>query len=622
MRHSLWAAALAAVFVPCGARAADLEEINRAINTGTRALRALQKPDGSWVYLNANSTPGSTALAGLALLECGAAKDDPAVVAAARYVRAASVGLRYTYSVSLAILFLDRLGDPADEALLESLSARLVAGQHETGNWSYNCPEPVLQEQRRLGELVARRLPDTSRPAPTKPGDAARSFQQRVQLLNRGAPGADGPILSRPDNSNSQFALLALWVSRRHGFPVDDALRSSDRHFRRTRTLEGGWWYGDVVGAARASTGTMTCAGLLGLAVGYGVLAERPKGKDKDKAVRDLSDDPTLQAGLRYLATAVGTPPEKRADVRGPKGRHPGAGPGAVSSVMGKSYYFLWSLERVAVALNMETIGNKDWYSWGADVLVTGQNADGTWSGSYQEGGVDTCFALLFLKKANFVKDLSKLIGRVRDPGERVLRVNAGDALTRPKDGGEARVAPEPAEEPAPARVATRPKAPPLGDAPGDKLAAALVAMAAEQQGAEIERLRDQKGAEHTEALAAAIPLLAPESRRKARSALAEREARMKLETIGRDLHDENAEIRAAAASACALKETKNKEARQFVPQLIELLTDREPVVSRAAHAALRELSGVDFGPGATAGEADRKKAVEQWQAWWKKQPH
>jgi hypothetical protein len=613
MRLSLWATALVAALLPCEARAADKEEVKQAIDTGVRALRALQKSDGSWGIANPTTTPGSTALAGLTLLECGAGKDDPAVVTAAKYVRTASVSLRFTYSVALAILFLDRLGDPADEALLESLAARLVAGQHETGNWAYYCPEPVLQEQRRLGELVARR-PDAGRPAPAKSGDESRSFQQRVLLMNRGG-GALGPMSSRPDNSNTQFAVLALWVSRRHGLPVDDALRSSERHFRKTRNPDGGWWYGDQIGVVRASTATMSCAGLLGLAVGYGVLADRPKGKDKDKPIRDLSDDPILQAGLTYLATAVGTPPEKRSDVRGRRVRRkPGAVPGAVPSDPGKSYYFLWSLERVAVALNLETIGNKDWYNWGAEIVVASQNADGTWSGNYQEGGVDTCFALLFLKKSNLASDLSKLTGRVRDPGERVLRVSegGGNALSvGPKDGGEARVAPQ--------AKASEAKAPALGDSPGDKLALALALMPADRQAAEIERLRDQKGAVHTEALAAAIPLLAPEPRRKARSALAEREARMKLETIGRDLHDENAEIRAAAATACVLKD---KEARQFVPQLIELLTDRETVVSRAAHASLRELSGVDFGPGAAAGEADRKKAVEQWRAWWTKQPH
>ena len=31
----------------------------------------------------------------------------------------------------------------------------------------------------------------------------------------------------RPDGSNTQFAMLALWVARRHGMPVDEAYRCS-----------------------------------------------------------------------------------------------------------------------------------------------------------------------------------------------------------------------------------------------------------------------------------------------------------------------------------------------------------------------------------------------------------
>ena len=72
-------------------------------------------------------------------------------------------------------------------------------------------------------------------------------------------------------------------------------------------------------------------------------------------------------------------------------------------------YYYLWSLERVAVALNLDTIGNKDWYAWGSGLLLSNQEEDGTWQGDYGTGGVDTCFALLFLKRANLAMDLTAL---------------------------------------------------------------------------------------------------------------------------------------------------------------------------------------------------------------------
>lgn len=32
--------------------------------------------------------------------------------------------------------------------------------------------------------------------------------------------------------------------------------------------------------------------------------------------------------------------------------------------------YYLWSVERVAMLYNLQLIGQKDWYRWGADHLI------------------------------------------------------------------------------------------------------------------------------------------------------------------------------------------------------------------------------------------------------------
>jgi hypothetical protein len=53
---------------------------------------------------------------------------------------------------------------------------------------------------------------------------------------------------------------------------------------------------------------------------------------------------------------------------------------------------------------------------------------------------------------------------------------------------------------------------------------------------------------------------------------------------------------------------------------LIPLLEDREPLVGRAAHVALKSLSNQDFGPDRDASPAERTKAVADWKAWWQKQ--
>jgi len=136
--------------------------------------------------------------------------------------------------------------------------------------------------------------------------------------------------------------------------------------------------------------------------------------------------------------------------------------------------------------------------------------------------------------------------------------------------------------------------------------------------GEQAEMLRDLligKGATYTQALATAIPQLSGDLRAKARDALAERLTRMTAATLRDKLKDDNGEIRRAAALACAMKED-----RSHIPDLITLLSDAEPPVSRAARAALRELSGQDFGPDTNASKAERAQAVAAWKAWWAKQ--
>ncbi|HEX6881811.1 MAG TPA: hypothetical protein VF530_00440, partial [Planctomycetota bacterium] len=58
-------------------------------------------------------------------------------------------------------------------------------------------------------------------------------------------------------------------------------------------------------------------------------------------------------------------------------------------------YYWLYALERAAALLALERIGAHDWYAEGADFLVGAQEADGDWGWEH-----DTCFALLFLRRA------------------------------------------------------------------------------------------------------------------------------------------------------------------------------------------------------------------------------
>jgi hypothetical protein len=58
--------------------------------------------------------------------------------------------------------------------------------------------------------------------------------------------------------------------------------------------------------------------------------------------------------------------------------------------------YYMYALERAGMLYGTEIMGKHKWYPEGAKVLIETQKADGSWGA----GTDDTCFAILFLKRA------------------------------------------------------------------------------------------------------------------------------------------------------------------------------------------------------------------------------
>jgi hypothetical protein len=463
------------------------------------------------------------------------------------------------------------------------------------------------------------------------------------------------------DNSNTQFATLALWVAHRYGLPVDNALKRVETRFRNTQHADGGWGYFDpnmrVSGPMGRSTPSMICAGLLGLAVADGKVTESARERHPQaKPTRDFNKDAQIRKGLFALSMTIGRPVEKQA------GRRAGQ-TAAIPQIGGRSFYFLWSLERVAVALDLKTIGKKDWYAWGAEILLSNQQADGSWAGNYAECGADTCFALLFLKRANLVPDLTtQLTGRIQDPGERVLKAGEiregiakekNDELKSGVEGKDTKASldgqypaeftkkqepqpnlkkqeppvvtkrdrePQPNVRPQPPTapdksITQKPDAENAALSPAARMADELAKASGSRFKQLLHNYQVGRGGEYTEVLGLAISQMSGESQRKAKEALAERLTRMKDTTLEKYLGDEVLEIRIAAARASALKGSK-----ALIPRLVPLLRDTRGGVAEAAHQALKELTGQDFGPKVNASREERVEASRQWTEWWNKQ--
>ncbi len=426
-------------FVPAGEMPLSKEEqarVEHAIDGGVAYLKRSQGRQGSWAGQWETHTVGYAALPGLTLLECGVPADDPVIRRAAELVRRDGPKLDFTYEISLSILFLDRLGDLKDRELIRTLAVRLIAGQMRTGGWTYGCPllakrsqEEILAALHKLdppelAESTTKRgeaplegvtagkpsapvvgdakqpksIPTKTKPTAKKEGQTTEHSpevpvalkklpvfrdpdQMMKQLLSKGRSS------DTSDNSNTQFALLALWVAQRHGVPANRSMRMIVRRFQSSQNPDGSWGYGYLFGGGLRERPAMTCVGLLGLAVGLGIAPQARAANDQKPADLDR-----IRAGFTALNKSVGKPA------------------GKWRNQPLTDLYFLWSVERLGVLYSLPTIGENDWYRWGAEMLIANQQKRGYWTGGGYTGStstLDTCLALLFLKRANFVPDLT-----------------------------------------------------------------------------------------------------------------------------------------------------------------------------------------------------------------------
>lgn len=382
------------------ANAAADDRVRQAIDRATVYLTQTQGQNGTWNSV-AGHELGETALAGMALLAGRRPASDPAVLAAAAAVRERAADEWSTYDTALAIMFLDRLALPRDSDLLGRLGQRLAGGQGGDGAWTYS--------------------------------------------LQRGG-GYGG------DNSNTQFAAIASWVSRRHGVGNDAMLQRLDQYFRGSFDhAAGGWGYSPGFGA----TPTMTCAGLVGIAIPKGANGRRTAKEEAGHRGPAAANDPIAKRALEALGVELRNADKDK------------------SAGINSDLYFFWSLERVAVIYDVKDIGGVDWYQWGSKRLVDGQSANGEWRGTSSTKGwpftqaVGTSFGILFLSRANVAADLTAAIGSGGGVGEAPPGLGGGTPIIgRPIDGD----APPPAGTPTPDSAKRRPalpKNPPPKPSPG-----------------------------------------------------------------------------------------------------------------------------------------------------------
>jgi len=176
-----------------------------------------------------------------------------------------------------------------------------------------------------------------------------------------------GDELARYDHSVTQYGLLGLWEAskRDRGTPVR-VWRSSAEHFIDVQNGDGGWGYT----AGGASTPTMSAAGTTAL-----LIAQRRLTTGQHRPHSQMEE--AIERGVRWLDVHE----RRRADGAGDRWR----------------YYYLLSLERVALASGRQRFGGRDWLARGTREMLEELAERG--DGSVGEGVVDTAFALVFLSR-------------------------------------------------------------------------------------------------------------------------------------------------------------------------------------------------------------------------------
>ncbi|MFM8253356.1 MAG: DUF4159 domain-containing protein [Planctomycetota bacterium] len=338
-------------------------QVRDAISRAVEDLKGRQtKPAGSWGELGSQAG-GLTGLVTLALLSCGESADSPTVKASLQY--------------------LESLGNP-QMVYATSLQTMVF------------CAANPQRYRVRIGENVA--------------------WLEQVQQKQGNRSGSWGysDRQGNGDNSNAQFALLALYEAERIGVRVDEQVwRRAIEYWKGCQNQDGSWSYTP----GEAPTGSMTCAGIASLVIASGRVA--------------ASDSQVVDGEVRCCGTLTADDTSERI-ARGLTwlGRHyrtdtnPSAG-GAGAAGSPWLFYYLYGVERVGrltgqryflgppAAAGRPATPPRDWYREGAEFLVKQQDElQGYWRGSgiaESNPVVATSLALLFLSKGRRPVAISRL---------------------------------------------------------------------------------------------------------------------------------------------------------------------------------------------------------------------
>jgi hypothetical protein len=289
--------------------------------------------------------------------------------------------LEKTYKVALQAMILEELDRVKHQERIAQCAQFLVDNQAQNGQWGYGNPSEFVKEVK---------VPEPAKSVETGGERGVRDFgaeRKKPKVVQRVAVKKmkDGPEAG--DNSNTQYAALGLracfdsgielpeavvlmavkwWRESQFPSPPKDADKDGKPDVVSGSGKAEGWNYKDKTAQAdKAPYHAMTAGGTSSLIIYDYMLG------------REWKQHSHVKEGMNWLAQnwSVNT-----------------------------NYYYMYGLERTGILFGTEQIGTRDWYAEGAKLILRNQNADGSWGKRKEEDKDrlthDTCFAILFLRKA------------------------------------------------------------------------------------------------------------------------------------------------------------------------------------------------------------------------------
>ena len=297
-----------------------------------------------------------------------------------------------TYNSALQAMVLDDIDRIKYQPRIWQCAQHLVDNQCRNGQWSYGDATEAVKNVPTGTPTGTASGGGGAVKVYAMPGESIKKKPVRKLPVRR---TKDGP--ENGDNSNSQYAALGLRAAFDAGISIPGdtvalALKwwkenQKDKPDKQREAVSTGgvdlgpprgWCYHyDNSHEEHKAFGSMTGGAVASMVIYHYMLGN------------DWWRDGSVKSGLSWVANNFSVTV------------NPGSPCTFGNNERTQYHYYMYALERVGMLYGTVKIGAHAWYAEGAKELLGAQKEDGSWEGSDGSNSTwDTCFAILFLKRA------------------------------------------------------------------------------------------------------------------------------------------------------------------------------------------------------------------------------